>query len=214
MSARDEILGKLSRKKQGNGPTGIPGHLKPASAMKTGEEMISQFREKAMKLSCGLSELSRLDEVPAEVERVLRKVKLEPCVHVGGEPEVASLPWENAPGLTTRHEMDRDTLDGVAAVSACAAASAETGALVLTSDADHVTAIGYLPDFHFVLLRKSQIVSGFEGIWAAAQARGGNRDLPRAVNIIGGPSRTGDIEATMVMGAHGPRSVHILLVEG
>lgn len=214
MGARDEILGKLSRRKQGDGATGITGHLTPAVAMTTGEEMVAQFRDKAVKLSCGLSELSRLDEVPGEVARVLGEVELEPLLYVSDEPEVASLPWQNAPGLTTRHDMNRDALDGVAALSACAAASAETGALVLTSDAGHVTAIGYLPDFHFVLLRKSQIVPGFEGIWAAARKNGGNRDLPRAVNIIGGPSRTGDIEATMVMGAHGPRHVHILLVDG
>ena len=214
MDARDEILGKLSRKKQGGGATGISGHMKPAVAMKTGEEMVAQFREKAAKLSCGLSELSRLSEVPGEIERVLGEIGTMPVLHVSDEPELASLPWEDVPGLRTSREMDRDALDGVAALSACAAASAETGALVLTSDADHATAIGYLPDFHFVVLRKSQIVSGFEGIWTAARANGGNRDLPRAVNIIGGPSRTGDIEATMVMGAHGPRSVHILLVDG
>lgn len=214
MGARDEILGKLSRKKQGDGATGITGRLTPAVAMKTGEEMVAQFRDKAVKLSCGLSELSRLDEVPGEVARVLGEVELEPLLHVSDEPELASLPWEDVPGLRTSRDMDRDALDGMAAVSACAAASAETGALVLTSGADHATAIAFLPDVHFVLLRKSQIVPGFEGIWAAARAEGGNRNLPRAVNIIGGPSRTGDIEATMVMGAHGPRHVHILLVDG
>ncbi|NIJ43249.1 L-lactate dehydrogenase complex protein LldG [Parvibaculum indicum] len=214
MGARDEILGKLVRRTKGSGATGITGHLKPAMAMTTGEEMVAQFRDKAAKLSCGLSELSRLNEVPGEIERVLGEIGVEPLLHVSNEPELASLPWEDIPGLRTSREMNRDALDGVAAVSACAAASAETGALVLTSDADHVTAIAFLPDFHFVVLRKSQIVPGFEGIWSAARARGGNRDLPRAVNIIGGPSRTGDIEATMVMGAHGPRHVHILLVDG
>ena len=214
MDARDEILGKLSRKKQGSGATGISGHLKPAVAMKTGEDAVAQFRDKAVKLSCGLSDLASLDEVPGEVLRVLTEAGLPPVVHVSDEPEVAALPWANAPGLKTSREMDRDALDGVAAISACAAASAETGALVLASDADHATAIAFLPDFHFVLLRKAQIVSGFEGIWQVAREKGGNRDLPRAVNIIGGPSRTGDIEASMVMGAHGPRSVHILLVDG
>jgi L-lactate dehydrogenase complex protein LldG len=51
-----------------------------------------------------------------------------------------------------------------------------------------------------------------EDAWALARAELGA--LPRAVNFISGPSRTGDIEQTIVLGAHGPYRVHLVIIEG
>jgi L-lactate dehydrogenase complex protein LldG len=45
-------------------------------------------------------------------------------------------------------------------------------------------------------------------------ARTERSELPRAVNFISGPSRTGDIEQTIVLGAHGPYRVHVVMVTG
>ncbi|MCK7502398.1 MAG: LUD domain-containing protein [Comamonadaceae bacterium] len=57
-----------------------------------------------------------------------------------------------------------------------------------------------------------RIVPGMEEAWQLAREHFG--DLPRAVNFISGPSRTGDIEQTIVLGAHGPYRVHLILVTG
>ncbi len=54
------------------------------------------------------------------------------------------------------------------------------------------------------------IVAGMEEAWALARAELG--ELPRAVNFVSGPSRTADIEQTIVLGAHGPYRVHLLIV--
>ena len=62
------------------------------------------------------------------------------------------------------------------------------------------------------LLLVGQIVGSYEDGWDAVRRRG--PDMPRTVNLITGPSRTGDIEQTIQLGAHGPRRLHILLIDG
>ena len=78
------------------------------------------------------------------------------------------------------------------------------------SGADTPTATTLLPDTHVAVVRADRVVSGMEEAFALIRAEQGA--LPRAVNMISGPSRTGDIEQTIVLGAHGPYRVHILLV--
>ena len=78
------------------------------------------------------------------------------------------------------------------------------------SGADTPTATTLLPDTHVAVVRADRVVSGMEEAFALIRQERGA--LPRAVNMISGPSRTGDIEQTIVLGAHGPYRVHILLV--
>jgi L-lactate dehydrogenase complex protein LldG len=72
---------------------------------------------------------------------------------------------------------------------------------------DHVSITGA-----FVVLRESDIVAGYEEVWERLRARYGKDSMPRTVNTITGPSRTGDIEQAMELGAHGPRRMHVLVV--
>jgi L-lactate dehydrogenase complex protein LldG len=65
-----------------------------------------------------------------------------------------------------------------------------------------------LPDTHIAVVRADRVVSGMEEAFALVRTEHGG--LPRAMNMISGPSRTGDIEQTIVLGAHGPFRVHIL----
>jgi L-lactate dehydrogenase complex protein LldG len=67
-----------------------------------------------------------------------------------------------------------------------------------------------LPDTHICVVRPDQVVSGLEEAFARVRAAHGS--LPRAINFVSGPSRTGDIEQTIVLGAHGPFRVHVLLL--
>ena len=90
-------------------------------------------------------------------------------------------------------------------------AIAETGTVVLLSAADAPTASALLPDTHVAIVHVRRIVDGMED--AFARIRDERGVLPRAVNLISGPSRTGDIEQTIVLGAHGPFRVHVLVVD-
>ena len=74
--------------------------------------------------------------------------------------------------------------------------------------ADAPTATALLPDTHVAVVRADRIVSGMEEAFALVRASAAT--MPRAINLISGPSRTGDIEQTIVLGAHGPYRVHIL----
>ena len=86
---------------------------------------------------------------------------------------------------------------------------AETGTLIMRSGPNHPTTLNFLPDTHIVVIRKSQVVGTYEDAWDRLR----EGDMPRTVNLITGASRTGDIEQTIFMGAHGPRRMHIVLVE-
>ena len=89
-------------------------------------------------------------------------------------------------------------------------AIAETGTLVVLAGADTPTATTLLPDTHVAIVRADRVVSGMEEAFALIRRERGQ--LPRAVNLISGPSRTGDIEQTIVLGAHGPKRLTVFLV--
>ncbi|MDP6190995.1 MAG: LUD domain-containing protein, partial [Gammaproteobacteria bacterium] len=93
-------------------------------------------------------------------------------------------------------------------LTTCIAGVAETGTLVLKSSPTSPTTLNLLPDIHCVVLRKEQIIGGYEDAWdLVRQAK-----LPRTVNFITGPSRSADIEQKLLMGAHGPKRLVIFLL--
>ena len=81
---------------------------------------------------------------------------------------------------------------------------------MFASATDTPPATFLLPETHIAIVRTAQIVTGIEDAFARLRSQRGA--LPRAVNLVSGPSRTGDIEQTIVLGAHGPRRVHIVVV--
>jgi L-lactate dehydrogenase complex protein LldG len=87
---------------------------------------------------------------------------------------------------------------------------AETGTLLLRSGPDAPTTLNFLPDTNIVLIEAGRIVGAYEEAWALLRQAG---PIPRTVNFITGPSRSADIEQTLQLGAHGPRRLHILLID-
>lgn len=89
-------------------------------------------------------------------------------------------------------------------------AIAETGTLVLESAAERHRLVSLVPPIHVALLDASRILPTL-GAALAALRQGGPESLSHAVTFITGPSRTADIELTLVVGVHGPRELHVLL---
>ena len=102
-----------------------------------------------------------------------------------------------------------EAIDAVS-LTPCFAAIAETGTLMLISGAVTPTTLNFLPDTHIVVVNANQVVATYEDGWDRLRTGGG---MPRAINFITGPSRTGDIEQRIELGAHGPRRLHIILVD-
>ena len=99
-------------------------------------------------------------------------------------------------------------------VSPAFAGVAETGTLVMASGPENPTTLNFLPDNHIVVLQAQDIAGDFESVWARLREARGKGAMPRTLNMITGPSRSADIEQTLLLGAHGPRNLHIVLVGG
>jgi len=91
---------------------------------------------------------------------------------------------------------------------------AETGTLVLLSGADNPTRLNFLVETHVVVIDAATIEGAYEDVWKTLRTSRANETtlMPRTVNWITGPSRTADIEQTLLMGAHGPKDLHIIVV--
>lgn len=95
-------------------------------------------------------------------------------------------------------------------VTVAVAGVAETGTVALTSGDQTPTSLNFLPDVQIVCVSAADIVGGYESVWTHLRQRDA---VPRTLNMVTGPSRTGDIEQTIQLGAHGPRQVHVIVVD-
>jgi L-lactate dehydrogenase complex protein LldG len=94
-------------------------------------------------------------------------------------------------------------------VTQALAGIAETGSVVMASGPDSPTSLNFLPDLHVVVLRADDVVAHPEDVWPRMQME----NWPRAVNVISGPSRTADVGGIIVRPAHGPKRVHLIVVD-
>ena len=123
-------------------------------------------------------------------------------------PELQAIPWSTRPLLHFR--QGRAEASDTVSVQHAFAAIAETGTLMLPSAPERPTTLNLLPDTAIVVLRASRVVGAYEEAWDLLRAQGA---MPRNVMLVTGPSRSADIEQTLELGAHGPRRLHILLIE-
>ena len=132
------------------------------------------------------------------------------AVRRGTDPRLASMPWDREHTL----EVKLGPSDGkdLAAVSHAFGAAAESGTLVLLSGPDNPTTLNFRPDTHIVVVDAKDVAGDYESLWARLREKFGDGLMPRTVNMITGPSRSADIEQTLILGAHGPRRLHVMVV--
>jgi L-lactate dehydrogenase complex protein LldG len=221
--ARTDILGRLRRalKRDALGATaaaGIeariaahaPGPI-PARTQLDREGLIALFSGKLEGVAGTVERLERMDEVPAAVARYLARHNLPSAVRLAPAPMLAQIDWSGQPLL----RLSSGPSDGsdLVSLTPAFAAVAETGTLMLTSGTESPTTLNFLPDDHIVLLPLSRLVGPFEEAWARLRAATGGGPMPRTVNLVTGPSRSADIGLVPQLGAHGPRRLHVLLVD-
>jgi L-lactate dehydrogenase complex protein LldG len=175
---------------------------------------IARFMQRASDMESTVARIADRREIPASVARYLDALELAPALAAQRSrqgvcwPEFADLDWAGA-GLAI--EPRPTTGDDKLGITGTFCAIAETGTLVLLSGALTPTGTMLLPDTHVAVVSATRIVAGMEEAFTLVRRE---RDpMPRAVNLVSGPSRTGDIEQTIVLGAHGPYRVHILIVD-
>ncbi len=167
------------------------------------------FKEEAARVQASIGEVAAWTDAPAEVARFLRENNCPATLRMGADARLAAMPWS-----ATSLEILHGASDGrdVSAVSAAFAGIAETGTLVLVSGADNPTTLNFLSDNHIVVLSRDAILADYESALAKLRGAYGKGGAPRTINFITGPSRSADIEQTLLLGAHGPRRLHIVIV--
>jgi L-lactate dehydrogenase complex protein LldG len=147
-------------------------------------------------------------EVPKSVADYLTRENLPAECVIAPASSLEAIPWAAWPLL----RLSRG--DGAAgdqtSLTPAFAAIAETGTLMLISGPATPTGLNFLPDTHIVIVGADQIVATYEDGWDRLREF---RGVPRVVNFITGPSRTADIEQQLVQGMHGPRRLHIVLID-
>ena len=219
MSARDEILGAIRDSlKRAPGDeaavearlSGHPRGIVPQRSQVAREAQIALFLEMAEKVQTTTARVTSPEELPEALADFLKRHNLGGRIKLAPHPELESLPWsEKAPTLTLAAGIAEDS-DEVSLTRA-AGGVAETGTLMLCSGPEGPTTLNFLPENHVVVLKASEIRGSYEEVWDRLRRDYGEGKLPRTVNCITGPSRTGDIEQTIQLGAHGPRRLHVIL---
>ena len=216
MGSRERILARI-RRAQGRGGDAPPPAEQdlvqqylarhPRGPLRAlGPDVVARFKACAAASASTIDAVASEQEVPAAVARYLGATGIEPrgCVW----PSLAGLGWaEVGVVLEARAARGEDAV-GVTGVFC---AIAETGTLCVLSGAGSPASASLVPETHVAVVPASRIVAHMEDAWDLIRAELGQ--LPRAVNYISGPSRTADIEQTVVLGAHGPARVHIVVVE-
>ncbi len=166
----------------------------------------------AERMSSTVDEVATLDDAPRACARYLLAHGLQRQAVVW--PSLENLAWGDA-GIAAEArapKRDESVSADLVGITGCFCALAETGTLVLLSGAQTIASTHLLPETHIAIVPASRIVAGMEDAFALMRdERAGDAMMPRAVNMVSGPSRTGDIEQTIVLGAHGPYRVHIIV---
>jgi len=223
MSARDKILGRI-RHNLGRGPLDeeaatlvrdrIAGHkrnLVPARTSISHGRQVNLLQDKLEALAATVVRVPSLKEVPGEVRDYLSNHNLPSQIKMSPSPSMDDIPWGDVPML----EIARGAavITDEVSITPAFAAIAETGTLCMASGLDTPSTLNFLPENHIVVLKTSDIQGSFEDVWDRLRQKFGEAEMPRTVNFISGPSRTADIEQQLIMGAHGPRRLHIVIVE-
>lgn len=222
-SSRESILGSLrstldqktsleARKaatedRLANKPSGII----PKRGQLKADERVKLFIKMATGAQAVVTRVAEYSDIPKDVVSYLRGHNLPFSICSGHDKRLANAKWISEPNL----EIEKRAADGddLVGISHATAAIAESGTLLLTSGKDNPTTINFLSDHHIVVLSAKDIKGDMEtALGKLKKDADGNAQMPRAVNFITGPSRSGDIEQKLLLGAHGPRALKIIIV--
>jgi len=189
-------------------------HLIPLRSLVPHAEQVTMFARHVEKEFGTVARVASGEDVPAAVADYLAAQNLPSQAAIGAHPELRALPWHTRPLLVLREGIAVGT--DMVSIQQGFAGIAETGTLMLPSGPERPTTLNLLADTAIVVLRASRVVGPYEDAWDLLRRErdaAGKEAMPRNVMLVTGPSRSADIEQTLELGAHGPRRLHVVLID-
>jgi L-lactate dehydrogenase complex protein LldG len=186
-----------------------PRQLIPARSRLSHPEQVALFVANVEKEFGSVARVPDLAGVPEAIALYLAAQNLPTDIVMAPHPELQAIPWTTRPLLRLRE--GRAEASDMVSLQHAFAGIAETGTLMLPSAPQRPTTLNLLADSEIVLLRTSRLVGAYEEAWDLLRSELGA--MPRNVMLVTGPSRSADIEQTLELGAHGPRRLHVVLVD-
>ncbi|OUR80487.1 hypothetical protein A9Q83_00715 [Alphaproteobacteria bacterium 46_93_T64] len=222
MTGREKILGRIrAQKKRGALPADqqdliaarIAKHehnLIPKRGQIPLKEQMDLFQLKMEVLLATVERVKEAADIPKAVQSYLAHHNLPTRIKISPSERLTDLPWSDIPTLeiVTGVGAEEDEVG----MSPAFAGIAETGTLMMASGAETPSTVNFLPENHIAVLNAKDLTGSYEQAWDALRLATKDSGIPRTVNFISGPSRTADIEQRLIMGAHGPKSLHVILV--
>jgi L-lactate dehydrogenase complex protein LldG len=225
MTEREKILARVREALKvaaplpgSHGETHLPASVKTISPArqwlpKVGEsfdEQLALFAKNAAELKADFQLVNSVDEARQALLRLRDSENWERAAcHSGGLTD-AICPPLNLPLLRTDKPYDVHELETCdVGISECDALVAQTGSVLVTNRSAGGRALSVLPPHHVVLARREQLVADLPAAFELLQQKYA-ANYPSMISFITGPSRTGDIERILVLGAHGPKKLTIL----
>ena len=185
-----------------------PANLIPERARKPKAELVRLLQARLEKQGAKTVRVLTLKDIPEAIASALRDRNLPSRIRAGEDAIFENLRAE--PGIIEVLSGPAEASDAVT-LSHAFAGAAETGTLFFKSGPENPSTLNFMPENHFVLVLASDIFGSYEECWTRLRGELGEGQMPRTVNLISGPSRTADIEQTIVMGAHGPKSLVVFI---
>lgn len=172
------------------------------------EGRVALFRDKAEAVSATTTRIASLDQLPGAVSDYLAAQNLPSAILATADPLLDGAPWEAQPLLALKRGVPG--IDDLVGLTCAHGAVAETGSLVMWHDKNNPHSASFVPETNIVVLPASRVVGSLEEVWPELRAAA---TPPRALCFVTGPSRTGDIGLRIELGAHGPRRLHVVIVD-
>jgi L-lactate dehydrogenase complex protein LldG len=196
MSARDDILGAIRAQRVRSTPRPVQYQPAPPPG-----DPVETFAKRASAVAAEVRVLNSVDEISEAVADLLRAKNMAAEIHVA--------PNAIAPKLGALTVKRTSPGPDEATLTTAPFAIAETGTLAYPAADTNPASWHFRAGFEIAVLRTADILPHMENALARIKANG---VLPHTINFVTGPSRTGDIEQTLELGAHGPKALAILII--
>lgn len=199
--SKERILSRLRNSKR-NTSGAIPEYELSEIFKTEYEDLTSVFKSEIEKISGNCIICESEESLTASIKKILedRLIKKPYCIE------------KNIQTILQKNNIDFSDLPEYyshkASITSCEFLSARTGSVVVSSVQMKSRNIHAFPDFHIVIAKESQIYPDLNLGLANL-----SKNIPSLITVISGPSRTADIEKTLILGAHGPKEIHVLILK-